>query len=974
MKFGLNYHRLLVPEWSQHYIPYDSLKFCFKYKAAQNETTLQLLLRSIDKLDAFHGQVSASIEQRDERLRKLYIEQSDQTHVCELDLYHAEAESFLRELMKLKAFTRVNGEAVVKLLDRVQLSASNETESASFIKSRWESVQRNHGATILHLKSKIIQSCALVSQLKQSGAFGPDTSNTRKKTKRTLFLDALVKGSLHPDLLKGIHLDPNDCYFLPVAVTRQNYHRDKLDERTIVETLSYLLESQKLMSYNELSTPDADGQTLLHYLSKYNLQESVRKLFNIVFKSTETSSDPDAIIVSKDSFNLTPLHYALMNSNEGIVTLLINRLAAREDISRVSDCQEALMGCLHLALSLDNAEFVTQLLRVTYDVHYRFGNEKTALHIAAQMGWSKNVASLLRAGANVDVIDGARGWTPLFYAAVHGNTECAALLINAGINTDLTDRAGWTSREHATYRGHFALAEMLPCPKPQENHMENNMSYSSRVARIVRSDEPSAGTTVVVHLGSMQVGRDTTPIKFKHLPSEPLEHGLIDDNDASLLTVAGGSQSYRIRLPILDEPTAPLIFHFQGDSELDLVFKIYQSDISTTENLVSGGTAILESSRLLFGSNRQSLIREHTVPILDTRNLELTGSILFTYVIVRPIPPLDLPGYDLQSNQSDKMVLIGHRGLGQNVSSREHLQIGENTVESFLAAAAAGAAFVEFDVQVTRDFEPVIYHDFSLSESGTDIPIYDMTVDQYRYANSFQGPSESSRTRSRSLELVDETSTIRLRDRLKNTVNFKAKGLIANTRGGDFIHHPFATLKELFTELPENIGFNIEMKYQRLHEAVAAGVAPVAIELNVFVDTVLEMVRQFAGNRPIVFSSFTPEVCILLSLKQKVYPVMFLTNAGKMPMNDLEKRAASLQVAVKFAKFWGLTGLVLHSEAFLLCPRLIGLVKSAGLVCASYGLRNNVPEDVKSQADAGLDVIIVDKVRLVAKTLDSSAQ
>lgn len=34
------------------------------------------------------------------------------------------------------------------------------------------------------------------------------------------------------------------------------------------------------------------------------------------------------------------------------------------------------------------------------------------------------------------------------------------------------------------------------------------------------------------------------------------------------------------------------------------------------------------------------------------------------------------------------------------------------------------------DAQLTRDLVPVAYHDFSLSESGTDIPVHDVTLDQ----------------------------------------------------------------------------------------------------------------------------------------------------------------------------------------------------------------------------------------------------
>jgi hypothetical protein len=33
-------------------------------------------------------------------------------------------------------------------------------------------------------------------------------------------------------------------------------------------------------------------------------------------------------------------------------------------------------------------------------------------------------------------------------------------------------------------------------------------------------------------------------------------------------------------------------------------------------------------------------------------------------------------------------------------------------------------------VQITRDLVPVLFHDYSLSESGTDVPIHDVTLDQ----------------------------------------------------------------------------------------------------------------------------------------------------------------------------------------------------------------------------------------------------
>lgn len=36
------------------------------------------------------------------------------------------------------------------------------------------------------------------------------------------------------------------------------------------------------------------------------------------------------------------------------------------------------------------------------------------------------------------------------------------------------------------------------------------------------------------------------------------------------------------------------------------------------------------------------------------------------------------------------------------------------------------------DVQLTRDLVPVLFHDYSLSETGTDVPIHDVTLNQVR--------------------------------------------------------------------------------------------------------------------------------------------------------------------------------------------------------------------------------------------------
>ena len=120
-----------------------------------------------------------------------------------------------------------------------------------------------------------------------------------------------------------------------------------------------------------------------------------------------------------------------------------------------------------------------------------------------------------------------------------------------------------------------------------------------------------------------------------------------------------------------------------------------------------------------------------------------------------------------------------------------------------------------------------------------------------------------------------------------------------------------------------------------------------AVELNSFVDTVLTKVYDLSSNktRNIIFSSFHPDICLLLSFKQPSIPIFFLTDAGTTPVGDI--RASSLQEAIRFASRWNLLGVVTAAEPLVVSPRLVKVVKESGLVCVSYGTLNNDSENVK---------------------------
>jgi hypothetical protein len=124
-----------------------------------------------------------------------------------------------------------------------------------------------------------------------------------------------------------------------------------------------------------------------------------------------------------------------------------------------------------------------------------------------------------------------------------------------------------------------------------------------------------------------------------------------------------------------------------------------------------------------------------------------------------------------------------------------------------------------------------------------------------------------------------------------------------------------------------------------LHESEEEEMDTYAIELNSFVDTILTKVYDMGSGRDILFSSFNPDICLLLSFKQPSIPVLFLSDSGASPVGDI--RASSLQEAIRFASRWNLLGIVTQAEPLVLCPRLVRIVKESGLVCVSYGSLNN---------------------------------
>ncbi|KAK6461591.1 Glycerophosphoryl diester phosphodiesterase family-domain-containing protein [Scheffersomyces coipomensis] len=542
--------------------------------------------------------------------------------------------------------------------------------------------------------------------------------------------------------------------------------------------------------------------------------------------------------------------------------------------------------------------------------------------------------------------------------------------------------------------------------------------------RFLQPDE----SLILITLGTTDLRDNETPIDLNKI-STALTKSFKTELDTALSLSISCKQKLSNKLVeppvIIDLPledhhgsaTDPITFKLNNNvksNDIIITFDLIPTYQLTSElakpqqsndKVLGRAMAILKDAYTKVGSNYRSLNNNITVPILESSTLDILGSIRFEYLCVTPFEhkSMSIERSDTYWKQLVSTRVIGHRGLGKNENGKKSLQLGENTVESFIAAASLGASYVEFDVQLTKDSVPVVYHDFLVAESGVDIPMHSLTAEQFLGLSEEDGNKQhiekktqddealKYRPRAKSSHELNKigdfkltsSSTIDKEDklsekdedphhyqntrRMKLTRTWKDKGFKGNARGLS-VASSFVTLKELFKKVPKNVGFNMELKYPMLDEAQEENMGEIAMDLNYYVDTILKTVYdENTSGRDILFSSFHPDVCALLSLKQPTMPILFLTESGTSPMADI--RASSLQNAVRFAKKWNLLGIVSAAGAIVKTPRLAQVVKSSGLVCVTYGGDNNDPELAKIQMKAGVDAVIVDNVLAVREGL-----
>ncbi|KAH6885796.1 Glycerophosphoryl diester phosphodiesterase family-domain-containing protein [Thelonectria olida] len=826
------------------------------------------------------------------------------------------------------------------------------------------------------------------------------------------------------------HLQPAVSTSAPLKALNTNETDLLSKDDEVVQLFIYLLDQLHPEQRIALKSRDSFGRMPLHYAAQFGFVV-VCQIIMSKMQEWDQFHVKDGIDTPEwqDNDGFAPLHLSVVGGHPLTTQAILkgeNWEGSSEAKAEIRKAVSTSGAVLALATKSNYSTIVQMLVDAGVNINWKDKSNETALHIAARFGHDECARVIIRGTeeqkADLEATENAYAWTPLHVAAVDGKLSVARLLVEAGADVTRPDSSGWTAKEHAALRGHIEIARLLadhskeeedsPKLRPIETLQPTLSSESSSIEGrrsngsngVPRPAEPvksfghrylTDDSLVLVSLGSMDMRKNIEPVNLDRVPLTEA-HTTQLDTALSIVVAAQGAQGEPtiIDLPVHDNiATEPVVFTTRDASKVKLLFDIVPTYSGSKKNKIGRGVALLSSVKPTLGSRRMNLQADVCVPIMSS-NLDVIGTVNFNFLVITPFhhPNMGITSTQTYWKKLASTMVIGHRGLGKNLTSNKSLQLGENTLPSFIAAANLGAQYVEFDVQLTKDHVPVIYHDFLVSETGIDAPVHTLTLEQFLHINSDSRRAQNGKVttqpssqgekfgRSRSNSFTPKRSQSMgfaggnhddMAERMKHTRDFKSKGFKANSRG-NFIQAPFATLEDLFRKLPENIGFNIEMKYPMLHESEEHEMDTYAVELNSFCDTVLSKVYDLAGERHIIFSSFNPDICLCLSFKQPSIPILFLTDAGCCEVCDV--RASSLQEAIRFASRWNLLGIVSAAEPLINSPRLVKVVKENGMVCVSYGVLNNDPIMVQRQVKQGIDAVIVDSVLAIRKGLTSAEE
>jgi len=356
---------------------------------------------------------------------------------------------------------------------------------------------------------------------------------------------------------------------------------------------------------------------------------------------------------------------------------------------------------------------------------------------------------------------------------------------------------------------------------------------------------------------------------------------------------------------------------------------------------------LIGTAHLLTLSNLQSQ-SSLELPIVSLGNAPIG---YFTVDVLKATPLPDVActmetSYQCQWTWNPGRCLdIGHRGNGCSFNVNNIHK--ENTIASFVAAKNAGADMVEMDVLLTKDKTPVLYHDFAVNLSCCQRDQQESSDGQ----NNFHEVAVMDLTLSR-------LKTLKLYQSGRNIVELsKESGETPETEA-------FPTLQECLESVDRDLGFNIEIKFPQSFVTQVSEQTNF-LDINENLDHILKVVLAHAGSRRVVFSSFDPDTCSLLQLKQNKFPVLYLhQGVTQMYTQYRDFRSSTFLRGAQFALAERLMGMALNCEVILFDIAVVTQLLQRGLVLFVWGSHSNDLGNIRALRQVGVHGIIYDRMDL----------
>jgi len=320
--------------------------------------------------------------------------------------------------------------------------------------------------------------------------------------------------------------------------------------------------------------------------------------------------------------------------------------------------------------------------------------------------------------------------------------------------------------------------------------------------------------------------------------------------------------------------------------------------------------------------------------------------------------------YSKRSKLASKHIpfVLGHRGLRMN--SHPDDLVRENTILSLKEGWHSGATWVEFDVQLTKDGVPVLWHDDHVITLMKCDPENSQCAMSTSHVAS-QAAEVSSLTLAE-FRLLASGSSVEHEGRLHQLARrFQKDGPILPWTCQDNQEDKEAapvTLQEVLAGAPMGLGFDVELKLMDCRSSTPQ-------ERTQLLERTLQVLKEHGGDRQVVFSSFCPEACVEMRQMQSTWPVFMLTALAQA---HVDPRCRTLQAASQVAIEFDLDGVVANNEKIFEEADQIPVLTNAGLQLFTYGSANCDSSLIAKQISLGVTGLCTDDVILCLKAVFDS--